>query len=598
MSLFVQAMLAALPILLAAGLLVAFRWPARRVMPLVYFLTAGIGLLVWEMSFSAVAASTIQGLFITFDILFIVFGAILLLAVLKQSGAILVIRQMFVDISPDRRIQVIIIAWLFGSFLEGASGFGTPAAIVAPLLVALGFPAMAAVMIGLMVQSTAVTFGAVGTPVLIGVTGGLESASLLARLAEANLTFNDYLLIITAQAAIIHGIVGTLMPTFMIVMMTRFFGEKRSWTEGLSILPFSLFSGLAFTIPYVLTGVLLGPEFPALLGALVGLAIVITAARRGFLIPADTWDFPAENEWPAEWLGTIGGTKKPASENAELAKDVPQVEVDAPVTAPAPARTMSIWNAWLPYGLLAIGLVITRLPALGVGEWLQGVLRIQWESIFDTPISASTTPLYLPAAVLILVVFLTIGLHRMRLPQVRAAFSEASGILLSAGFVLLFAVPMVRVYINSGFNAADLSSMPIAMAEWAAVNVGVVWPLLAPTIGALGAFIAGSNTISNLMFSLFQFSIAEQLSISGTIVVALQAIGAAAGNMIAIHNIVAAAATVGLLGREGALLRKTVIPTLYYVVATGVLGLVAVYLLNVGDPIIAVGEVAASNGSR
>jgi lactate permease len=154
MPLYLQALLAALPILMAAVLLVGLRWPARRVMPLVYLLTAGIGFFIWEMSFSAVAASSIQGLFITFDILFIVFGAILLLAALKQSGAITVIRQMFVDISPDRRVQVIIIAWLFGSFLEGASGFGTPAAIVAPLLVALGFPAMAAVMIGLMVQST------------------------------------------------------------------------------------------------------------------------------------------------------------------------------------------------------------------------------------------------------------------------------------------------------------------------------------------------------------------------------------------------------------------------------------------------------------
>jgi lactate permease len=128
--------------------------------------------------------------------------------------------------------------------------------------------------------------------------------------------------------------------------------------------------------------------------------------------------------------------------------------------------------------------------------------------------------------------------------------------------------------------------MPIAMAEWAASNVGAVWPLLAPTIGALGAFIAGSNTISNLMFSLFQFSIAEQLAVSGTMIVALQAVGAAAGNMIAIHNIVAAAATVGLLGREGALLRKTIIPTVYYVLLSGILGLIAIYMLGVGDPLL------------
>ncbi len=563
MPLYLQALFAVLPILLAAGLLVALGWPARRVMPLVYLVTVVVGLLVWQMSFVTVVASTIQGLFITFDILLIVFGAILLLAALKQSGAIPVIRQMFVDISPDRRIQVVIIAWLFGSFLEGASGFGTPAAIVAPLLVALGFPPMASVMIGLMVQSTAVTFGAVGTPVLIGITGGLESPALDSRLDAAGLTFANYRQIITAQAAVIHGIVGVLMPTLMVVMMTRFFGEKRSWTEGLSILPFALFSGAAFTVPYMLTGVLLGPEFPSLLGALVGLFIVISAARRGFLIPAQTWDFPPQEQWQDDWQGSI-------------AAETPTIER---------TNALPLWLAWLPYGLLAVGLVITRLPALGIGVWLQNALRLEWNAILGTSISASTTPLYLPAAVLVLVVLITVFLHRMRPPQVRAAFSEAGSILLSAGFVLVFAVPMVRVYINSGVNAAALPSMPIAMAEWTAANVGAVWPLFAPTIGALGAFIAGSNTISNLMFSLFQFSVAERLSISGTLVVALQAVGAAAGNMIAIHNIVAAAATVGLLGREGALLRKTVIPTLYYVLAAGLLGLVGVYLLGIGDPL-------------
>ncbi|MEO0564883.1 MAG: L-lactate permease, partial [Chloroflexota bacterium] len=125
MPLYLQALLAALPILTAAVLLVGLQWPAKRVMPIVYAVTAAIALAFWRMSPTAVVASTVQGLFITFDILLIVFGAILLLATLKQSGAIAVIRQMFTDLSADRRVQVVIIAWLFGSFLEGASGFGT-----------------------------------------------------------------------------------------------------------------------------------------------------------------------------------------------------------------------------------------------------------------------------------------------------------------------------------------------------------------------------------------------------------------------------------------------------------------------------------------
>ncbi len=167
--------------------------------------------------------------------------------------------------------------------------------------------------------------------------------------------------------------------------------------------------------------------------------------------------------------------------------------------------------------------------------------------------------------------------------ELRSAFAESSKILIGAGFVLIFTVPMVRIYINSGTNAMGLSSMPVAMAQWVAVSVGKIWPLFAPSIGALGAFIAGSNTVSNLMFSLFQYSVAERLMICGSMVVALQAVGAAAGNMIAIHNVVAASATVGLLGKEGATLRKTILPTIYYVLVVGLLGLITIYGLGISD---------------
>ena len=109
-----------------------------------------------------------------------------------------------------------IITWLFGSFIEGASGFGTPAAIVAPLLVALGFPAMAAVMLGMMVQSTPVTFGAVGTPIIVGARGGLDSREVAAQLASAGLELTEYLRVVTANVVVVHAIVGTMMPLFML----------------------------------------------------------------------------------------------------------------------------------------------------------------------------------------------------------------------------------------------------------------------------------------------------------------------------------------------------------------------------------------------
>jgi len=563
MSLTLQALLALIPILLAAILLVGFRWPAKWAMPLVYVAAVAIAFWGWRVSVTHIAAASIQGLFITFDILFIIFGAILLLNVLKYSGAITAIRAGFADISPDKRVQLVIIVWLFGSFIEGASGFGTPAAIVAPLLVAMRFPAMAAVMLGMMVQSTPVTFGAVGTPILVGVRGGLFSPELESQLAAHGLQFSDYLQLITSEVAILHAIAGTAMPLLMVMMMTRFFGKNKSWKEGLSIAPFALFGGLAFTVPYLLTGLLLGPEFPSLLGAFIGLGIVTFAARKGFLLPKDQWDFPPADQWPALWMGKL----------------------EMKLEDKGRGNRMAVRKAWMPYVLLALLLVISRLPELPVKAALQS-LKIQWMDILGTGIDGGTTPLYLPGFILLVVVGITYFLHRMNGLQLRKALGESAGMLLGAGFVLLFTVPMVRVYINSGVNELGLSSMPIAMAEWVAETVGGIWPLFAPSIGALGAFIAGSNTVSNLMFSLFQYGVAERLMISGAMVVALQAVGAAAGNMIAIHNVVAASATVGLLGREGETLRKTILPTLYYLLLVGLLGLLAIYVLGVQDPLL------------
>jgi lactate permease len=531
----------------------------------VYVAAAALAWVVWCVDLRTIAASSIQGLFVTLDILLIIFGAILLLKTLEHSGAAAVIRHSFHGISDDRRVQIVLVAWLFGSFIEGSAGFGTPAAIAGPLLVALGVPAAAAVMIGMMIQSTAVTFGAAGTPILIGVQQGLASPDVTAHLQAVGVTFDEHVRRIAMHAAWLHGITGTLMPTLMVVMTTRFFGRNRSWTEGLSILPFTLFGGLAFTVPYTLTGVFLGPEFPTLLGAAVGMILVTTAARRGFLVPRDTWDFAPPDTWPRSWFGVAA--LRPEEERG--------------------ARHIHAVTAWAPYGLLATLLVLTRLPQLPFGRLLQSV-RVRWRDILGTDIAGSTTPLYLPATMLFVAVLVAWVIHRMTRHRIGAALRDSTRFALAAGFVLLFTVPMVRIYINSGANGYELAtgtalpSMPIAMASWVAENVGQVWPFFAPTIGALGAFIAGSNTVSNLMFGLFQHGVATELAISSAVVVALQAVGAAAGNMIAIHNVVAASATVGLLGQEGATLRKTVLPTVYYLVVVGVLGLVAVYVVGAG----------------
>lgn len=549
------------PILLAGILLIGLRWPAVRAMPIVFLVTAVIGYTAWDMTLNRIVASSLQGLIITIGLLWIIFGAIMLLNTLKHSGAITAIRAGFTDITPDRRIQAIIIAWLFGCFIEGASGFGTPAAIAAPLLVAVGFPAMAAVMLGMMVQSTPVSFGAVGTPIVVGVNTGLDKASITERLEAVGSNWDVYLQTITSEVAITHAVVGVVMPLLMVCMLTRFFGKNKSFREGLEVLPFAIFAGLAFVIPYALTGVILGPEFPSLLGGLIGLGIVTTAAKKGFLIPKNTWDFADSKDWPSEWLGTI------EMKLEDLA-----------------AKPMSGFRAWLPYVLVGVVLVISRTVE-PVKSALTSLNLSAANILGEAGISAGVQPLYLPGGILLMVVAATFFLHRMNTRDLGAAFKESSGVILSAGFVLLFTVPMVRILINSGVNMSDLPSMPIAMATWVADAVGGIYPLLAPVVGALGAFLAGSNTVSNMMFAQFQFGVAETLGLSTALIVAVQAVGAAAGNMVAIHNVVAASATVGLLGREGQTLRKTVWPTLYYLVGVGTVALIGAYVLGLTDPL-------------
>lgn len=562
----IYGLLALLPIVLSGILLIGLQWSAKKTMPIVLAVTAAIALFICDMTFNRVFSSILEGSVITVSVLWIVFGAIFLLNTLKHTGAIAVIRAGFINVSPDRRVQAIIIAWCFGTFLEGASGFGTPAAIAAPLMMAIGFPALGAVLMGMMIQSTPVSFGAVGTPIVIGVNKGLDTTAISVQLAQQGLAWEDFLQLITSQVAMIHGVIGTFMPLLMVMMLTRFFGKNKSWKEGLAIWPFAIFAGLAFTIPYTLTGVFLGPEFPALIGGLVSIAIVINAAKRGFLVPKTTWDFEPQKNWPSEWMGKLVISKED-------------------IAVPLENKTMCAVMAWFPYLLVALLLVCSRVFV--EFKTLLTSATLDFTSILgESDISASFSPLYLPGG-LLLISALVAAFAQTNKPTkaLSDAFGESSKTVLSAGFVLIFTIPMVRIFINSGVNLTDVASMPVASAELFAGTFGNAFPLVSATIGALGAFIAGSNTVSNMMFSQFQYEAAMSLHISPSLIIAAQAVGAAAGNMIAIHNVVAASATVGLLGMEGATLRRTILPTLYYVLFCGIIVMAAIYIFGFKGPL-------------
>ncbi len=545
------------PILVVAIFLVGLRVSAARAMPLAYAAAVIVAYFYWKLSASQIAAASLNGFVVTCTLLYIIFGAILLLNTLSESGGLSVIRRGFTDITSDRRAQVVIIAWLFGSFIEGSAGFGTPAAVCVPLLVGLGFPAKSAVISGMLIQCTPVSFGAVGTPILVGVKKGLDgSAEVASYAASRGLDdWNELLPIIGAKVAILHAIPGTLIPLLVICVMTKHFGANRSFIEGLQMWRFALFAAFAMTIPYVVIAHTLGPEFPSLLGSLIGLAIVVPAAKRRFLFPNEPpWDFAASSTWNADWNGST-------NISIEVSK-----------------QHLSLFKAWLPYLVIAVLLVASRLPALGFGELLKSFAipadPTTTKNIFGTSVSISQVqPLYLPGTIFIFASLFAAVLHRMSKKSLQRAVSQSGRMIWSASGALLFAVPMVQVFINSSGGAAGLDSMPNELAGGVAAIAGKAWPAFSPLVGGIGAFVAGSNTISNMMFALFQFGVAEKIGADPTWVVALQAVGGAAGNVICVHNVVAACAVVGLVGREGDVIRVTALVFVYYVLVAGTIGM-------------------------
>ncbi len=541
---------ALMPVLTVLVFLVVLRWPAMRAMPISFALTALMAWLVWRIPPLRILAASLEGLVIAVSILWIIFGAILLLNTYRIGGAMHAIRDGFERITSDRRAQLLIVAWLFGAFIEGAAGFGTPAALAAPLLVALGFPPLAAAATALIADSSPVVFGAVGTPVLIGVGQGLQEGPSLAPAVLAALgdrSLHEFLHLTAIEAAGIDLFIGAFIPLALVTLLTRFFGARRSWREGLSFWPFALFAGLAYTAPTFLAVTLFGPEFPALLGGLVGLVVVVLAARRGFLLPKIPWDFDV-------------AAAAPASES----------------TAPAASR-LTLGRAWLPYIIVAALLVLTRLSELPFKAALQGI-TVGWENILGAGISTSFAPLYLPGTIFVVAVLAAFRLHHLSRAQMVTVTRNSLRTLGMSALTLCTALPMVRVFINSSVNGAGLGSMPLELASLVAAAVGRAWPLVAPLIGALGSFISGSATFSNMMFSLLQFSVAQQTGLDVGVVLALQMLGAAAGNMICVLNVVAAASVVELLGEEGRIIRLTLAPALLYALLAGGIGLLMLVL--------------------
>jgi len=535
------ALLAFLPLLFCVLAMAVFNWPAKRALPITWLIACLLGYFFWKMDVAQLFAYSVSGLLNSIDVLITIFGAVIVMNTLKSSGAMASINGGFKRISKDARVQAIIIGWLFVCFLEGAAGFGTPAALAAPILVSLGFPPVCAAAVALICDSAPVSFGAIGTPTAQSI------ACLGSEIATA-----EYASELSFWTAVPHAIMGVFVPFIAIVVMCIAFDKKHSIKPAIQILPFALFSGIAFVVPYLLVAKFFGYEFPAMFGALFGLIACVIAAKCGFLIPKTIWTFSDKKEWDPSWRATI-------VQNSLKESGMPLIK------------------AWLPYVLIAVLLVVTRVPALGLKPILSGSLQttaaifaIKFPNILGVANTAYTLKwAWLPGTMFILVALITIPLHQMKKEEIMNAWTTTFKQVGAAAVAVIFGLALVQILRYSGSNVASddgMKSMIFYMAEALAKAGKGLYMIFSPLIGILGAFVSGSNTVSNTLFTNLQYQTASTLNMSTIMIVAMQIIGGAIGNMICVNNVVAVCATVGTPGKEGKIIRINLIPTIIYTI--------------------------------
>ncbi len=535
------AILAFLPIFATLILMLVFNWPAKWSLLVSMVMALVFGFAFWDIQIGELLASTVFGMMSAADVLVIIIGAILVMNTLKTSGATASINRGFMNICPDKRVQACIIGFSFCSFIESAAGFGTPAALAGPLLVCLGFPPMAAAMITLIFDSSAVSFGAVGTPV----TASLSALGLSGDAAY------------TAQysfwTAVPHAVMSTFLPLIVLMMTTKLFSKEKSFKPALEAAPFALFTGLSFSVPHILIAKFIGYEFASLIAALISIALTVLAAKCGFLVPKKTWDFGNMNEWHKDWIATSEVT-------------------------PVAESKMSLALAWTPYILIALLLVITRIPQLGIKDFLTSgapfVIKIN--NLFGIDkLDWSFKWAYLPGTFFVIVALITNIIHKMDKKQIKQAWRDTFKQISGAALALLFGLALVEIMkYKNGLGVSMMDEMANALAM-----VGKnLYVLISPFIGILGAFVSGSCTVSMNLFSNLQFNTAEVLGLPTVFIMSMQCVGGAIGNMVCINNAVAASATIGVVGREGKLIKMNVIPMLIYSLVTAAIFYVVIGL--------------------
>ncbi|WP_233867707.1 lactate permease LctP family transporter [Paraburkholderia adhaesiva] len=552
-SVWLSSLVAAIPILFFFVALAGLRMKGHVAAAITLVLALCVAIFEYGMPVrQALTAAGFGFAYGLWPIAWIIITAVFLYKIVVKTGQFEIIRASVLSITDDQRLQLLLIGFSFGAFLEGAAGFGAPVAITSALLVGLGFEPLYAAGLCLIANTAPVAFGAMGIPIIVaGQVTGIDP------------------FVIGAMAGRQLPLLSLFVPFWLVFIMDGKRGLKETW-------PAALVAGGSFAVTQYFTSNHIGPELPDITSALVSL--VALASFLKVWQPKRAMQSQGVNvNGGAATLGGFGGGNQGARAAASSRKASPYT-VGQTVLAWAPflllTGIVTIWSTksfkvlFAAKGALEGTITSYHVPGLD-----QLVVR-------SAPIVAKATPyaavfkidwLAATGTAIMLTAIISAVLLRMKPAAAVAAFfetiSELRRPVLTIGLVLGFA--FVANY--SGMS----STLALALA-----GTGAAFPFFSPFLGWLGVFLTGSDTSSNALFCSLQNTTAHQIGVSNTLLVAANTSGGVSGKMISPQSIAVACAATGLVGKEASLFRFTVRHSLFFAAIVGIVTMIQAYVLT------------------
>lgn len=516
-----SALVAIIPIIVFFTSLVVFKLKGHTAGFLTIAVATLIAIFVYDMPILKALYSIIYGaLYGMWPIAWIIVAAIFLYKLSVKSGYFDILRESIVAITPDQRIQVILIGFCFGAFLEGAIGFGGPVAITAALLVGLGLRPLYAAGLCMIANTAPVAFGAVGIPII----------------AMAGAVGVDALSISNAAGHMLPPL-SVFVPFFLVFLMNGFKGVKETW-------PVALVAGLSFAIVQFITATKLGPELPDIASAVVSIAAVFIFLK--FWQPKNIFKFDTESKEQTT-------EKKSYTTGQVVLAWMPFVILIGVIIIWTQPWFKGLFSAAGPLNFLVIQFSFTELSH--VIQQAPVVMEPKpIKSVFEIPlINTVGTSIFIVAIITMFMLKVKVG---EAVKTFGETLNEMKFAILTIGLVLGFAF----ISNNSGISA----SIALALAQ-----TGDLFAFFSPIVGWIGVFLTGSDTSSNILFGMIQKLTAQEIGVSETLLLAANSVGGVVGKMISPQSIAIACAAVGLVGKESELFRYTVKYSIIFVIGIG-----------------------------